>query len=367
MTYKVLFATGGTGGHIFPALATAAQIKTRWPDTDLLFAGGKLNSNRFFQEKGFYGEEIACAPFSYKNPLKMIAAVGSHLKGVNQSLALLRSFKPQVMVAFGSYYTLPLLLAACYLGIPYILHESNAVPGQVNRLFSRKAQMTACFLPEAMPRLHGKVVEAKMPLRWHYKDKIAKEEAAAYFGLNSRLTTLLIFGGSQGAKGINNCLSSMDQHYWSALSSSFQVIHLTGRGECVPSLQNHYSQASLTAKVLPFESRMDMAWSAADIAICRAGASTIAEAIEFHVPLILVPYPHSKEGHQDKNGEVFAAKIGGGAVIPEQELTPNAVAAILQKIINENILTNWQNNLRVYSEKQNFLPEFASLIIRTCL
>lgn len=317
MQKKVLITVGGTGGHVFPALALAQQLEEALPEIKIQFVGGKLNTNRYFDKGIFPYHSISCGSFSSKNPFSLGKSLYNIVKGIKQSKDLFKNFKPDLVIGFGSYHTLPSLLAAKLCKIPIVLHESNSIPGKVNRLISPYAVVTAVLFPDAIQSLKGHVVLSGVPLRKGFKKgSVSKQDALTYFGLTSVKPTLLVFGGSQGAKALNKVVLQ-------AVDKELQVIHITGQEESVNELTEKYKQKGIDACVKGFETRMDLAWQASDFALCRAGSGTIAEALEFEVPCILIPYPFAADDHQKQNASFMVNTVGGGRILIEKDLKPH--------------------------------------------
>ncbi|MFS8563796.1 MAG: UDP-N-acetylglucosamine--N-acetylmuramyl-(pentapeptide) pyrophosphoryl-undecaprenol N-acetylglucosamine transferase [Rhabdochlamydiaceae bacterium] len=194
--YKVVITTGGTGGHIFPAQALAMQLYAK--GIDILFAGGEVKKNKYFKRDAhLYVEVSSSTPFR-GNILK---AWWNILKGVVQSLKILSTYKPTLVIGFGSFYSFPVLVAAKLKKIPIILFEPNAIPGKVNRLFSRWALLSTLQFKEAAKWMKGRCIEIKMQVP---KKKTGQGEAREYFYLDAQRFTFLVFGGSQGADSINH-------------------------------------------------------------------------------------------------------------------------------------------------------------------
>lgn len=317
---KILFAVGGTGGHLFAAQALARELQEAGT-CQVLFGGGNLSTNRYFHKDLFpYHDITSSTPFRH-NWLSSIWQLG---KGVRQSLSLVKEFVPDLIVGFGSFHSFPLLAAAQLKHIPYVLVEQNAMPGRVNRLFASRALFSAVQFQAAERFLKGKTVPAKIPL-WA-KKRIPRAEARRFFHLDPNLFTLLVFGGSQGAKPINIAASRL------SLNIPFQVIHLCGDAAEEMKLKNHYRERGVLACVKPFEEKMENAWSAADVAICRSGAATLAELLFFGVPAVLVPWPGATDDHQTTNAKGLSS-LGGALLLEEKDivLLSETVAGLMAK------------------------------------
>jgi UDP-N-acetylglucosamine--N-acetylmuramyl-(pentapeptide) pyrophosphoryl-undecaprenol N-acetylglucosamine transferase len=337
---KVVFAVGGTGGHLFPAQALARDVKSKLPQTQVLFMGAGLSNSRYFFTKEFPSIDIESSTVFGKSPFDLFRAAQKLLKGIWKSLVHLRKERPDLVIGFGSFHAFPVLLGALIHKIPIVLFESNVVPGRVIRFFSRFAVFTAVQFKKAIENLKGQVIETKMPL-WD-RDRLSefsREEAAKYFDLRSDATTLLVFGGSQGARAINRLFCEAMQNWQKR--PQFQIIHLTGDVASCHEALLCYRRLGIPAQVKVFEDRMPLAWRLADLAICRSGASTIAELLAYRVPALLIPYPHATDDHQMHNAQDFVREIKSAIVLPEHQLH-------WQRLQNElnDLLKDQQNGLK---------------------
>lgn len=360
---RVLIAAGGTGGHIYPAMGSATKLIEREQNLEVMFAAGGLLESPFFDRQAFAGQSISAAPLTKKAPIQLIKSCGAIAKGVWQSCKLLSNFKPDLVIGFGSYHSFPVLTAAKLLKYPIALHEQNSKPGKVIRLFSKYALITGVYFPAAKHALKGKTTLLSMPLRKGYsRETCSKAEACRYFQIESNKVTLLVFGGSQGAKFINQTVAQLLVEQFRA-GNDFQVLHFAGNPSDACQVANLYERNGLNAIVKPLESRMDYAWRAADLAIVRAGAGTIAEQIEFEVPSIFIPYPHAADGHQESNAD-FIESIQGGWKWNEQEWQPQNVTAALQQLLQSNSCQRkeMQKNLALYKQSASH-EEFTSVIL----
>lgn len=354
MGKNVLIALGGTGGHIFPALAYADELQEKIPEAKISFIGGKLHTNDYFDRTQNAYYNVSCGKL-VKNPITFACESAKILAGVYQSLKVLWTLKPSLLVGFGSYHSFPVLLAAKMAKIPIVLHESNSIPGRVVRLFSPFSQMTTIFFPDAETHLKGNIVSVKMPLR--QKQKIAKSEARGYFQLEKEAFTILVFGGSQGAKAINEFFFLAAKQFLSTSLKNWQVIHLTGNENDFKRLSREYKNANIQAAVKPFETKMEMAWSSADMVVSRAGACTIAEQIEFEVPGIVIPYPFAMDKHQDANA-LFAKKYNMVIPLDEVDISSASLAKEVMQV-REHAYTMKQNIINY--KANNHVPSLADL------
>lgn len=331
MKPKIWICTGGTGGHLFPALALADELCQRLP-VEILFLGGGLASSRYFDRNRYAFAEIPCGSFGKKHPKEVIQSLYKISKGIWTSRGLIREQRPDLLVGFGSFFSFPPLIAAKLTGVPIVLHAADALPGQVIRLMSRYAKLTVLQFAEAAEHVTGQTAVARMPLRAGLRrGVVTREEARRALGLQPNKRTLLVFGGSQGARRMNQIVGE------SLLQERFdlQILHYTGDAAVADQLREAYRERGLLACVKPFENRMELAWSAADLVIARAGASTVAELTEFEVPAILIPYPYAKDQHQDRNADLIVNKIKGGIKLQEAHLTPEILSHKLGELLGQ--------------------------------
>lgn len=296
---KLLFATGGTGGHLLPAQQLAEELE----GVDVAFAGHALSQKPFFQQGKFRFTDIES---SGRSPLSI-------LRGVRAALQLLRKERPDRVVGFGSYHSLPVLLAALWLRIPIVLYEPNCAMGKVNRLFAPFAQAIALQHPPLRKRAHAHFAPL-FPWR-NRRDLPDKRAARGRYGLEPEMLTVLVFGGSQGAHFLNEVVPQ------ALRGLPIQVLHIRGHGGKVPEYAAH-------ARVIEYERDMIWAYAAADCVICRAGAATLSELILHGRPALLIPFPGAS-GHQEENGQ-FLARTGGAETLLQAEATPDRIRAWLE-------------------------------------
>lgn len=349
MHKKILISAGGTGGHIYPAQGLAQQLKKHSSQHEILFVAGGLHTNRYFERVLFPYQEVACSLLLSKNPLKVGKGIWNLIRGVYQSLKIIRQFKPDVVVGFGSYYTVPTLLAAKIAKIPIVLHEANSIPGKANKWLASYVDCIGVHFPSTCHLLGKKAIEVGMPLREGYRrSSLSKNEARAYFQLDPDVPTLLIFGGSQGAQAINHLMKSCIQD---GAQLSVQLIHLTGNEQNVEEFTQFYQEYGIKACVKAFEKQMNLAWQAADIFMGRSGASTVAEAMEFEVPGILIPYPYATDNHQEINANFLAQTVKGGVKYREKELTSTKLKHILTQCLQSYYINQMREAIHSYKTR----------------
>lgn len=325
MPKKILIAAGGTGGHLFPAQALAEQLLNANPDIELFFAGAKLSTNAYFDKDKFRFYDVTSTTPFRGNLIKALKSVGILIKGIRESIRLLSKETPVLIAGFGSFHVFPLLCAAVIKRIPIVLFESNAIPGKVVRLFSKKAKLTGIYFSGARNYLKGYSVDVEIPVRAGVDVPISKQEARKQLNLEPDAMTLLVFGGSQGAKGINNTIIGM-LPLLKKENLTVQLVHLTGCEQTVIEVSELCNRLGINCYVKKFESQMALAWGAADAVICRAGAMTLAELLQHEVPGILIPYPSASDQHQLKNALFLENQVGGAVHLIESILTPDLLA-----------------------------------------
>lgn len=361
MSQKIAILTGGTGGHVYPATGLAQQLKKQCPEADILFiVGGGFQTQRYFDKTLFPYQEIVCGTFSLKEPWQLIGAGFSILKGTKQSYAALKTFQPDIVVGFGSFHSFPAIVAAKMLSLPVIMYAADSMPGRVQRLMAPYVDLTAIHFPESAGILRGKCVEVGMPLRDGFRRScMTKAEALAYFGLDPNMFTVLVFGGSQGARAIN--LLFLEAAKRADFPQGIQVIHLTGDEALhTQEAETVYAKGGIKACVKVYENRMDYAWSAADLFIARAGAATIAEAMEFEKPGILIPYPYA-ENHQDKNADFMAGTVGGAVKCVQRDLNAEKLCHEIKR--GQQHLKQMGDAIRRYKERSRS-DDLCSLVLR---
>jgi UDP-N-acetylglucosamine--N-acetylmuramyl-(pentapeptide) pyrophosphoryl-undecaprenol N-acetylglucosamine transferase len=311
---RIVFAGGGTGGHLFPAIAIADEIKRIRPDSDVSFVGtkGKIEA-RVVPERGYAFTTIWVSGLRRKLVLENVLFPLKLLVSLVQSFILLKKLKPNVVVGTGGYVCGPVVFVASLLGVPTLLQEQNSRPGVTTRMLaSRVDEVHISF--EASRRFLGRVKRVKVtgnPSRSTI-GTIARAKGARHFGIAEGGKTLLVFGGSLGARSINSALL----HALPDLcASDLQIVWQTGETDYERVRSAAVSGPTLTratVKVFKFIDAMEYAYAAADLAICRAGATTVAELTRAGVPSLLVPYPYAAAGHQTENARMM---VEGGASV----------------------------------------------------
>lgn len=310
MTTRVLLAGGGTAGHTSPLLATAAALEALAAVDITVLGTPRGVETRLVPPAGYPLELVAPVPLP-RRPSADLVRLPLRLRGaLAQTASVLDRVQPDVVAGFGGYVSVPAYLVARRRRLPLVVHEQNALPGLANRLGARCTRHVAVSFPET-PLPHATMVG--LPLRRlisRLDRSAARAEARAAFGLAPDLPTLLVFGGSQGARRLNQAVSAAAAEL---LAAGVQVLHVSGPDQQVQ------VPTSPGYVVLPYVDRMDLAYAAADLAICRAGASTVTEVAAVGLPAVFVPLPIGN-GEQARNAAPVVT-AGGGLTVDDASLT----------------------------------------------
>ncbi len=331
MIRRVMVAGGGTGGHLFPGIAVVEELRRRSPGTEALFVGtsGGIES-RLLPDLGYELQLIEVRPLKGRSPAELLRSLSALPASAARALSLIKTRQPDLVIGLGGFAAGPVLLAASFLRTPTALLEQNAHVGLTNRLLSRtvgRAYLTYEQTRELFGPGRARVLGN--PVRREFV-RAARSAAADPEGLEARSRTLLVLGGSQGARALNEILPSALERARLA-DRGITVVHQTGQA-MVEKVSALYERAGIEARVLPFIHDMARAYASARLVIARAGATTLAELCAIGRPSILVPYPYAADDHQAKNAA--ALQEAGAALsftedILEPELLAGEVAALL--------------------------------------
>jgi UDP-N-acetylglucosamine--N-acetylmuramyl-(pentapeptide) pyrophosphoryl-undecaprenol N-acetylglucosamine transferase len=320
---NVLIMAGGTGGHVMPALAVAHELRSRGHNVRWLGTNTGLEA-RAVPAAGIELFTLPVAGLRGKGAARYLSAPLGLLRALGQAIALLRRLHPDVVLGLGGYAAGPGGLAAFALRRPLVIHEQNARPGLTNRLLARLAQRVLCGF--AGTRLAGRAAEfTGNPVRAELLDLPAPRERLA------ATPRLLVLGGSQGAQAINSTVPAALDRLREDGAALPQVRHQAGRAH-VDAVAADYRSRGIAATVDGFIDDMAAAYRDADLAICRAGALTVAELCAVGVGALLVPYPHAADDHQTANAQQMAA-AGAAMLLPQSELTPQRLAEALRPLL----------------------------------
>jgi UDP-N-acetylglucosamine--N-acetylmuramyl-(pentapeptide) pyrophosphoryl-undecaprenol N-acetylglucosamine transferase len=331
---RVIISGGGTGGHIFPALAIANEIGKRNPDAEILFVGalGRMEMEKI-PAAGYNIIGLPVTGFPRKPGLKMFTFFVRLMQSVSMARKIVEDFKPQVAVGVGGYASGPLLRAASAKGIPTLIQEQNSYAGITNKLLSKKVN-AICVAYDKMERYFPaeKIILTGNPVRENLLQGDAnKNEAFEFFGLKENEKVILIVGGSLGARSINNAVL---KNVGEIAKSGVQVIWQTGAIYYERILNELKDNKPGNLQIHRFISKMDLAYSVAGVVISRAGAGTISELCLVGKPVILVPSPNVAEDHQTKNALALLEK-DAALVIRDDEIDGKLVQEAVQLIHDE--------------------------------
>jgi UDP-N-acetylglucosamine--N-acetylmuramyl-(pentapeptide) pyrophosphoryl-undecaprenol N-acetylglucosamine transferase len=330
---KVLLAGGGTAGHTSPLLATADALRRLDPDVEVTALGTPRGvETRVVPEAGYPLELIPPVPLP-RRPNADLLRVPARLRGaVKGALEVLDRVRPDVVVGFGGYVSVPAYLAARRRGLPLVVHEGNALPGIANKLGARFTSHVATSFPDT-PLRHARYVGLPIRRMISTLDRAgSRAEALRTFGLDPERPTLLVTGGSQGARRINEAVSTAAP---ALAAAGVQVLHVIGPANDVTAAGREHGIDGLPPYVvLPYVDRMDLAYAAADLVVCRAGANTVTEVAATGLPAIFVPLPIGN-GEQALNARPVV-DAGGGLLVQDAALTPEWVAATVPGLANDH-------------------------------
>ena len=313
--YKFILSGGGTGGHIYPAIAIANELKAKFPDAEFLFVGAqdKMEMQKVPQA-GYEIKGLWIAGLQRKLTLQNLMFPLKLATSLLESRRIIKQFKPNVVIGTGGFASGPLLQAAGGAGIPTVIQEQNSFPGITNKILSKKAN-AICVAYQNLERFFPKekIVLTGNPVRQDLIDIESKrDEAIAFYGLNPNKKTLLVLGGSLGARRVNQLI---EKELESILSQDVQVIWQCGK-LYFEEYKKHNQQ---NVRVVDFIERMDFVYAAADVIISRAGASSVSELCIVGKPVIFIPSPNVAEDHQTKNAQAIV-DAHGAILLKESEL-----------------------------------------------
>jgi UDP-N-acetylglucosamine--N-acetylmuramyl-(pentapeptide) pyrophosphoryl-undecaprenol N-acetylglucosamine transferase len=330
---RVVIAGGGTGGHLFPALAVHEALRRRWPGSRPLFVGASAGVEAAIVPRlGHAFRGLDSRQVKGRGRAAQVAALLAIPSAVRQALRILREFSAQVILGVGGYASFPTVLAGWVGRIPCVVHEQNAYPGLANRCLGRMASAVAVSFEETATFFPGRhVVVTGNPVRPEIRSGDV-QEARTYFRLAPGAFTVLVFGGSQGAHRINAAMMEALPKL-SGMGERIQFLHATGEAD-LPGVRQAYERWRQRARVEAFFHEMGTAYRAADFAICRAGASTIFELAAVGKPALLVPYPHAANDHQRLNAEAMV-RAGAAWLVPDQHCDGQRIAAAIQAALEK--------------------------------
>jgi UDP-N-acetylglucosamine--N-acetylmuramyl-(pentapeptide) pyrophosphoryl-undecaprenol N-acetylglucosamine transferase len=325
---RILIAAGGTGGHIYPGIAVAKEIINRDSSSAVRFVGTRRGlETRLVPQAGFELSLIESSGLKNVGIMARLQGLMVLPKSFFAAAHIIRGFKPEVVVGAGGYVSGPVVLTASLMGLSTLVMESNALPGWTNRVLARFVDKAAVSFEVSLPFFRGKGVVTGNPVRQEFFQIPARRRNAAEF-------SLLIFGGSQGARAINEAMVAALPHLV-LLGDRLRITHQTGPAD-LERIRKGYRDAGWTGKadVRPYIDDMVACFAAADLIVCRAGATTTAELIAAGKAAVMVPFPLAADDHQTKNAAALAA-AGAARLVRQQDLTGAVLAAEIARLADE--------------------------------
>jgi len=314
---KVLIAAGGTGGHIYPGIAVANEIMRRDTDSEVLFVGTARGlEKKIVPENGFQLSLINSAGLKNVGLVGKIKGMSVLPKSFFEARRIIRQFRPHVVVGAGGYVSGPVLLMAAIMGVPTLVMDSNALPGFTNRRLARFVEKATLTFEEALPFFGKKGVVTGNPVRGEFFDIPAKERTGELH--------VLIFGGSQGSRAINNAMADA-LSYLAEYVGRLTVTHQTGEADFEGIMTAYAGSKFAGSDIRPFISDLFVEFAKADLIICRAGATTCAEVSAAGKAAIMIPLPTAADDHQRKNAEALE-RAGAAKIILQNDLSGKSLA-----------------------------------------
>ncbi|MDF2874520.1 MAG: murG [Sporomusa sp.] len=366
---RLIISGGGTGGHIYPAVTIAREVARLSDNCEILFVGTKQGLEAdIVPKEGFNFTTIEVRGLERRISWQNIKTLFNTAGSVWGSVKIIKNFKPDVVIGTGGYVCGPVLLAASLLKIPTIIQEQNVIPGITNRILSRFVDKIAVGYKEAEQYFKqykpDQLVFTGNPIRPEIMSAI-RGEGQTELELDSNKLTLLVVGGSRGARSINNAMFDVYKHF--NKSPRIQILHVTGQNE-YNSIVGNIKQAGIDISsggniiIKPYLYNMPLALAAADLAIFRAGAVGLAELAARGIPSILIPYPYAAENHQEYNARALARQ-GAATVIADKELTGIKLINTIENLLeNPAILSSMAKKSRELGR-----PQAAEAIARLAL
>lgn len=364
---RIIVSGGGTGGHIYPALTIVRAIQKKIPDAEFLYVGTKdgLEAD-IVPKEGIPFETVNIQGFKRSLTPENLVRGARAFGGVMKAMGIVRRFRPDVAVGTGGYVCGPILLASSLMRIPTLIQEQNVMPGVTNRLLARFVSCIAMGTKEAAEHFpKGKRVFTGNPIREEVM-RARSEDGKEMFGLDPKAKTVLVSGGSRGARSINRAMVGVLAHY--AGRDGVQILHVTGKAgydETMQSLKETGIDLDAAGNLFvePYLYNMPQALACADVAVFRAGAIGIAELTARGVPSILVPYPFAAANHQEMNARAIAT-AGAARMILDRELTAERLLSVLAELLSEDAKLKRMAKAAKKLGRPKAADEIASRVIR---
>ncbi len=331
---RVIFAGGGTGGHIYPGIALARYLKKEDPKAEVLFVGTARGlETKIVPMEGFDLKLIRVRAFKRKFSLDTFKTVAEMFVGFAEAGRIIKEFKPDVVVGTGGYVCGPVVMNAVLKGIPAVIHEQNAFPGVTNRILSRFVDSTAISFKESREYFKNarKVVFTGNPVRGEMLN-VTREKAREKLGIGRDEALVVVVGGSQGAAAINSCVTEMLKNFYK--DGDWSMIFSTGNGQYEVVLEQLKGFSWASVKVVPYIFEAAETYAAADLVVCRGGAITSSELTVLGIPSIMIPLPGAAANHQEHNARALE-KAGAAVVITENDLNGKVLYMQIKKLLKD--------------------------------
>ena len=360
---KILMSGGGTGGHIFPAVAIAQEIQKRFPDAEFLFFGanGKMEMEKVPQA-GFKIEGLNIAGFDRGNLLANVNLPFKVISSLLKARKIIKKFQPDFAVGTGGFASGPALFIAARMGIPTFIQEQNSLPGKTNIFNAKKAKIVFTAYPNMEKFFHGtKTLFLGNPIRKNIiTDLIDSDLAKEKIGLEKGKLTILSVGGSLGSRTLNN---GWKENISNFIEKDYQLIWQTGKLDYKNILEETKDISSRNLQIVEFIKSMETAYSAADIIVSRAGAIAISELTIAKKPVLLVPFPFAAEDHQTKNAQTLVDK-NAAKMVKDTEMKEKFWNTLSEICENENLRKEMAQNLEFFA-KPKATEEIVDEILKT--
>jgi UDP-N-acetylglucosamine--N-acetylmuramyl-(pentapeptide) pyrophosphoryl-undecaprenol N-acetylglucosamine transferase len=322
---KIIIACGGTGGHLFPGIAVAEELQSEGHDVVLIISEKKVDAEASAKYQKLRFEVVSAIAKPPTLSPRMIPFLFKLKKSISSCRAILQREKADVVLGMGGFTSFAPVYAGRKLGLKTFVHDSNAIPGRSNILIAKYCTTVLLGLEAAKSHFpNAKTEVVGTPVRGELRNLPDRKTAAAKWGLNSEEPTLLVFGGSQGARGMNTLVAE------SAADLGCQVLHVTGQADSERMQQLVGDNARY--HLIPFCDDMPSAYAVADGCVCRSGASSLTELAFLGIPSVLIPYPHAADDHQTANAKVYT-DAGAALMAQESELGQEKMTALVRRIL----------------------------------
>jgi len=357
---RALITCGGTGGHIFPAIALAQELKQKGCADSIFIIDKSYSTRSMIKKAGFNYHVLGVPKMPYGISIGWFIFLAQLIKARFDVEPIITRVNPDIAVGFGAYISGPVIQAAATMGIKTLIHEQNASFGRANRILFKSVDRVCLSFADSAMKKSAKCILTGNPVRREMIDGFkmtTKQEALSALKFSGSRKTLLVIGGSSGASSINKAVSDMVEILNDKEKDLIQIAHITGHRD-IEKVEQAYRVNKIVHWVRGFYDNMPLCYKAADLVLCRAGATTISEIAFFGIPAVLIPYPWAG-CHQTENA-LSLARAGAAVVLAEKELSSNRLKKEIFSIINnEKEIKQMINNMRLFSK-----PDAASMLAR---